>query len=254
MGLFTKDKKLEFELIPSTPGQDRSRDFLEGLYERDIKHPEQQIAGLSGNEQTIQDDLSKWLTASSESFDQATGYYKDVLQGGYDPETSRYYQGIRNQLDRGKEEGQAGVRRTAQKAGSARSTPFLGVEAAVGQKFEDAKNVTLGGLLQDERRFKAGSAEALTSASGQRVGQLGAADDIAAKPRELEQMQFNAAYQRILNDLLAPYQYQANIASMILNETRYTGIQTGGGLTDVGFGTQIAASLIGAKFGAQKPA
>ena len=232
MGLFTKKKKTKFELIPDAPGQGEARDYLEGLYQADISHPERQIADLTGTEQDIQSQLANWLTASSENFDTATGYYKDVLEGGYDPETSRYYQGIRNQLDRGKEEGQAGVRRTAQKAGSSRSTPFLGVEASVGQKFEDAKNVTLGGLLQDERRFKAGSAGALTAAGSQRVRDIGAAGEVAERPREIEQARFDAAYQKILQDLLAPYTYQADIATQILNEPRFQGVQTGGGQKD----------------------
>lgn len=241
---------MKFKLIPDAPGQGEARDFLEGLYERDIRHPERQIADLSGTEQTIQQQLADWLNVSSENFDTATGYYRDVLSGGYDPETSRYYQGIRSQLETGREEAGAGVRRTAQKAGSARSTPFLGIEARTEQEYRDAENVILGGLLQDERRFKAGSAEALTTAGSQRVRDIGAAGDIGALPRELEQMRMDAAYQRILLDLLAPYTYQADIAAMILNETRYQGIVKGGGLTDLGFAsTTLASALSGTNFG-----
>ena len=250
MVLFTKDKKLEFEVIPSTPQQDKARNFLEDLSQRDLDFPERGVAGLSANEQTIQDQLSRWLTASSDTFDQATGYYSDVLSDQYDPETSRYYKGIREQLETGREEAEAGVRRTAQKAGSARSTPFLGVEAKTGAAYRAKESEVLGGLLQDERRFKSEAASKLTSAGGQRISQLGAAEDLAAVPRSIEQMQLDAAYQKILQDLTAPYTYQAQIASQILNEPRFAGIQTGGGLTDLGFAASVAGSaMTGGIFG-----
>ena len=240
MGIFSKSSKFEYKLIPSTPEQTAARSYLEGLYQQDIVHPEQQVAELSDSERAIQGQVGSYLTGSQGNYDTASSYFQDVLSDEYNPEESRYYQGLRSQIDRQKGEAQAGVRRTAQKAGSARSTPYLGIEAQTGQRYDEAKDVALGGLLQDERQFKAQAGQSLSNLDSQRVSQLGAADQIASKEREIEQMKFNAAYQKIINDLLAPYQYQANIASALLNEVRYQGVQSGGGMTDLGFVTSAA--------------
>ena len=43
---------------------------------------------------------------------------------------------------------------------------------------------------------------------------------------------------------MAPYTYQANIASALLNEQRYAGVQTGGGPTDFAIGATILSGML----------
>lgn len=245
MGLFTKDQKFKFKQIPSTPEQDEARSYLTNLFRQNLSFPELQVADLTGNEQRIQSYISNYLSGFGQDYNLARKYYTDVLEGEYDPAESQYYQGIRNQLDTQKGEAQAQVRRTAQKAGSARSTPFLGIEARTGAEYDTQKDVVLGGLLQDERQFRAQAASGLSDLRGQEVAQLSAADQLAAKERMIQQMRFQAAYEKILNELLAPYTYNAQIASYILNEQRYMGVQTGGGLSDLGVLGMMGGSILG---------
>ena len=254
MGLFTKDKKLKFAAIPSTPGQDQARSYLTSLFGQNMDFPEMEVADLSGTEQDIQGQIRKYLSGSQGDYDTARGYFNDVLTDKYDPATSQYYQGIRGQIDTQKGEAQAQVRRTAQKAGSARSTPFMGIEARTGQEYDNQKDVVLGNLLQQERDRKAQASMGLSQLRGQEISQLSAADQVASKEREIQQQKFQAAYQKILQDLLAPYTYNAQIASTLLNEQRYAGYTTGGGMTDAGFYLNAmagaTASYLGASAGA----
>ena len=244
MGLFTKDKKLEFEKIPSAPEQDQARNYLQGLYTNNLNYPEMGVAELSDSERSVQDQIKQYLTGSQGDYALSRQYFTDVLNDNYDPATSQYYAGVRGQLDTQKAEAQAGVRRTAQKAGSSRSTPFLGIEAKTGQAYDYEKDRVLGAMTQAERDRKAGAATSLASLRGQEINQLGTADQIASKEREIQQMKLQAAYNKVIQDMLAPYLYNANIASAILNEVRYAGVQTGGGLTDLGFGAAVAGSVV----------
>lgn len=245
MGLFTKDEEFEFNLIPSTPEQNEARSYLSTLYKNSINYPELQIAELTPTERQVQGYLSNYLQGFGGDYELAAGYFRDVLGGEYDPYTSRYYEGMRNQLDTQKSQAQAQVRRTAQKAGSARSTPFLGIEQQAGQQYDYQKDKVLGGLELEERQLRAGAAQGLANVRGQELAQLSAVDQLAAKERMIEQMKYQAAYEKMINDLLSQYQYNAQIASMILNEQRYMGVQTGGGMSDLGVLGMMGASMAG---------
>jgi hypothetical protein len=73
---------------------------------------------------------------------------------------------------------------------------------------------------------------------------MAAASEIAAQERRVEQAKLAAAYDAALQTLLAPYNYNATIAMALLNEPRYVGVQTGGGMTDLGFGLKAGAPFI----------
>ena len=209
---------------------------------RDLKFPTLQIAGLTDTEKTVQDQVASYLQTAPADFELSSNYFRDVLKGEYDPETSRYYKGIRGQLDTQKDDAQADVKRSAQKAGTARATPSLGIEQRAGQDYDFEADKVLGSLLQDERQFMAQAGQVLPALKSEQLNQLGAADQIASKPRMIEQMRKQATYDKMVNDMLAQYKYQANIAMALLNESRYVGYGTGGGLTDLGFLVSAGAS------------
>jgi len=248
MGLFTKKKSYKFKEIPSTPEQDAARSYLTGLLYNKIQYPTLKIAPMTDSEKTVQDQVKSYLANAPADFDTAAGYFRDVINDQYDPATSMYYEGFRREADTAKSEAQAQVRRSAQKAGVARSTPSLGMEARTGMDYDSRTMQLLGSLLQDERNFKSQAAQVLPQMRGSQVSQLAVADQLASKPREIQQARYQAAYEKIVNDMLAPYLYNANIASAILNEPRYQGYTSGGGLTDWGniatLGATVAAGWL----------
>jgi hypothetical protein len=242
MGLFSKDKSFKFKLIPSAPEQTQARSYLTGLMDNNIQFPTEGIADLTPTEQQIQGQLPSYLDQIASDFDTTRGYYNDVISGEYDPRTSDYYQGYRQEQDMAKEDAIAGVSRLGQKAGMARSTPVLGVQAKTGQAYDAQKLTQLGALYENERANMNNAAGSLSNLGGQQLNQVSQVEQLAQVQREQEQMKLSAMYQAVLQTLLAPYQFNAQIAGALLNEQRYMGVETGGGLTDLGFMVNAGAS------------
>ena len=217
MGLFSKDKKLKFKLIPSTPEQTQARSYLTGLMDQDIQFPTEQIAPLTGTEQQIQEGLPSYLNQIAEDFETSRGYYNDVLSGGYDPATSDFYQGFRAEQDRMKRDALLGIARQGQMAGMSRSTPVLGVQARTGAAIDDATLRQLGLLYENERDRRTQAAGSLSQLGSQHIGNLSYAEQLAAVQRQNEQAKLSAMYQAVLQTLLAPYQYNAQIAGALLD-------------------------------------
>lgn len=235
MSLFSKEKSLKFKLIPSTPEQTQARGYLTNMMQTNYQYPTEQIADLTGTEQQIQDSLPSYLSQLDEDYEASQGYYTDVLNGGYDPRTSDFYQGLRAEQGRLKSEAQGDVARRAQKAGMGRSTPALGIQADVGNTYDAQTLQQLGLLTENERTRRAGAAEALPRLSAQRLSSVAGVEQLAAVARQQEQARLSAMYQAVVNTMLAQYNINANIAMQLLKEPRYAGYQTGGGLTDLGF-------------------
>lgn len=244
MGLFTKSKKLKFKLIPSTPEQETARNWLQSLYLQDFQAPLQGTADLTPTEQQIQGELGNFQSASGQDYSTAASYYRDVLGGGYDPRTSPAYEGFRQEADALRRRSQQDVARAAQKAGMARSTPVTGIQSRTGAEYDSLILRALGDLYERERDRQTHAAGALPALRGQQIDTMARTSDLAAMPRQLEQHRLDALYQQAMQNLMAPYTYQANIASALLNEQRYAGVQTGGGLTDFAIGATILSRML----------
>ena len=249
MGLFSKDKKLKFKLIPSTPEQTEARGYLTDLMRNDVQYPVQQIAPLTGTEQQIQGQLPSYLNQIAEDFETSRGYYNDVLSGGYDPATSDFYQGFRAEQDRMKRDALLGIARQGQMAGMSRSTPVLGVQARTGAAIDDATLRQLGLLYESERDRRTQAAGSLSQLGSQHIGNLSYAEQLAAVQRQNEQAKLSAFYQAAVETMLSKYNLNANIALKLLSEQRYAGYTTGGGLTDTAIGIQLASNLISSMSG-----
>lgn len=213
--------------------------------EQDLQFPTEGVAELTGTEQQIQKALPSYLDSIAQDYDTSRGYYNDVLAGNYDPRTSDFYEGYRAEQDRMKGESQLNIRRQAQKAGIARSTPVTGAQGKVGAQFDSQTLQLLGQLYENERARMAGAAQALPQLSSQYASNLSQAENLAAVNRQVEQAKLSAIYNAALQTMLAPYNMQAQIAGMLLSEQRYAGYTTGGGLTDWGFLIQAGATAAG---------
>jgi hypothetical protein len=240
MSLFTKPKSLKFKLIPSTPEQDSARSYLTGLQNNQLDFPVEPTADLTPAEQQIQGQLPKLLTNNQTDYETSRSYLNDVMSGKYDPRTSDYYQGLRQEQEQLKSGAQLNVRRGAQKAGMARSTPSQGIQADVGQQYDTQTLKELGALYENERNRMGSAATALPEINSQFISNVGNAENIAAVERQNQQKKLTAIFTAAIQTMLAPYTYNAQIASALLNEQRYASYETGGGPTDLGFGLQVA--------------
>jgi hypothetical protein len=250
MGLFTSKQKFKFKKIPSTPEQTRSRSYLESLRDNDLTFQPEGVADLTGTEKQIQGYLPSYLTDVSNDYQSGRSYLNDVLSGSYDPRESDYYIGFRNEQETMKADAQNQIRRQAQKAGMARSTPSLGIQSDTGRQYDDQSLRQLGGLYENERNRMGQAAAGLQQIGAAYGSNVSGAQNIAAVERQQQQAKLSAAYNAAIQTMLAPYQYNAQIASALLNEQRYMGVQSGGGMTDLGFALNAGASALGAFAGA----
>jgi hypothetical protein len=165
------------------------RNYLNSLINRNVQTPTRQIAGMSGNEQTSQDILSKIL--AGETF--------------ADPRISPYYQGLRQEINTETEKGVAALNRRGQSAGMYNSTPAARAEGDYRADMSAKTLSILGGLYETERN------------RDNPYTRLQAGMTYGSLPRQLEQEGMNAGYESSLQDILFPYQYQAPLAQNMLN-------------------------------------
>jgi len=240
MGLFTKDTKIE---DPLAGEKKRAAGFLEDLMQQGTPDiPTQQVAGLTPLQQILQGNMQGQVNAANQNYGEVRDYYRDVLDGGYDPRSSDFYKGLRQEADRMKTEETTNVRQSANMGGMLQSTPRMAVESDARQQIDNQTLQLLGGLYENERGRQGQAATALPQLDAQRTQTTGAMQSIADVERQIEQQRNNAMYQQALQTVLFPYQYQANLANMIFGGSQP--VVTGGGMTDLGFGLNAGAGAI----------
>ncbi|HUT47229.1 MAG TPA: hypothetical protein VMX36_13165 [Sedimentisphaerales bacterium] len=222
----SKTKGEGFEGIPSTPKQDRARSFMQDLFLNPIENPTQQIAGMSANEQMGQDLLSRFLAEGpSEERGAALSFLTGLLDKPDDimqlPEIKALMAGITDQTS---DLVNTSMRRT-QLQGMGTSGPqgsAVGRELAKGQTSMVAALAPYMAQMRGNQLTASQLINSLVSGEeGSAVGKIGAAGTYGALPRQLEQAEKDAEYQKMLNDILAKYNLQMPAAQNILNETRY---------------------------------
>jgi len=218
------------------PGAGDPIDFLKQLMEREAplqNTPTQQIAGMSANEQTTQNLLAKYLSGSgdvtqSDPYKLGMGELSKTLGGEfYDPRTSDFWKGFREQSQMEQAEGTEDIRRRGQLGGGLFSTGVAREETKYQAGKEAERTSMLGSLYEKERDRK-------TNAVGQALGyaelgergatsRLELGSRIGSLPREIEnqkyQAAFNAAQQKSENKYaqdLFPYNAQAGIAQQLM--------------------------------------
>lgn len=232
-GSQTEDKKVE--PLPRTPGSIAGeRKLLELGTQPAPTLPTQGIAELTPIQKLIQSRLSGALSGIEGASQQATDYYSDLLSKDYDVTQDPRY--LAAQREAGIE-GRRAV--TAANRGSERQG-MLGSSGARQKALEEFQasstspllNV-LAQLLTERERLKAGAAQGITGAAGQKVQSLAAVGGIADEARAVEQAGDDAVFRQALANILFPYQYQAGIATSLMNFQPGLAV-TGGGLSDTG--------------------
>lgn len=164
--------------------------------------PAQQIAGLGANELTTQNLLSKFLgtdATQGEAYKAGMGELQKTLGGEfYDPRTSDFWSGFREQSAIEEEKGVSDIRRRGQLGGGLYATPNQRTEADYLRGTGADRQAQLGGLYENERNRKSNAvSQALGYAGFEEQGitnrlQLGST--IGAIPREIENQRNQAAF------------------------------------------------------------
>ena len=219
--MFGKTSEVKPRVMKERPEQSQARGYLSDLYQRDLDMPTQQIAGMSNAEQSGQKLLSDWVQSDSYS----------------DPYESAVYQNYRTESRLAEDDAAARLKKDAQAAGASGSTAST----------QRAMNDLRGGFAQDRSSALANLTNQERNRSDALTQQkINASATVGALQREIENQQNIAKYQATMQNVLAPYQYNSQIASLILNDDYdwYTPsyMQTDGVLGQIG---QVGSAVTG---------
>jgi hypothetical protein len=239
-------KKDDYKNAPRTKESQQGGQFLmDILNQGSPDYPQRKIAGLSDNEQAIQGNIASFLNANQPVFQSATDEIMATLSGDYDPRTSDFYKGVRQEADILKEEESDAIRRRANLGGMLYSTGASNIEAKNNARIDAETLQVLGSLTENERNRKLGTA---MNASQNAVANTLAAQGVSAVPRQVTQEEYDAMYAETLDELLAPYQLMSPIATSMMGYSPGI-INYGGGLTGLGFLTSAGANVAAAYAG-----
>lgn len=224
MGFFSSTKEVKPRKMQERPEQTQARNYLAGLYQQDINLPTQQVAGMSDIEKSGQKLLSNWVQSSS---------YQD-------PYESAVYQNVRTENRLARDDAAARLKKDAQAAGSSGSA--AATQKALGDlnsRYDQNAASTLANLTVNERN----RADAITQEK------INASASIGALQRQLENQQNVADYQAAMQNILAPYQYQSQLASLVLSDDydwfTPSYVQKDGALDQIAQVGQVAGGIAG---------
>ena len=224
-----QSQKPEPELLEIPGAEGLSVDYFTNLLQNYIAPtqtiPLQQIAGMTGAEQTTQDLLKKFLgTSATEggAYKLGMGELQKTLGSEYyDPQKSDFWKGFREYSATEEEKGISDIRRRGQLGGGLFADPSMRLESEKRSELGAARSMMLGSLYEKERERKAGAVgQALGFAGLEEQGALSrlqAGSTIGALPRNIQNQQYQAAYNQALE------QTQADYASSILGTTVQSG-------------------------------
>ena len=207
----------ELKNVPLTKTQKRARDYAAGLLGTVPDIPTAQIAGMTGSEQQGQNILSQYLKKPYEGYGESVGYLKDVLGGGYNPETSPYWAGYRANSLADEAQAASGLRRGSQLNGMFYSGPSMRAEADLRSGYGANRMQELGRIQNAERDRMTGAVSGLESLGREPLNRISAANQYGGLPRDIQNQQNAASYQAILQKLLFPYEQGMGVANTLFN-------------------------------------
>ena len=219
------------------PGAGKPVDFLSELMNKKAPLKEtpatQKIAGMGENEKTVQKLLATFLggggdVTQSDPYKLGMGELNKTLGGEfYDPRTSDFWKGFREQSQAEQVEGTENIRRRGQLGGGLFSTGVAREETKYQAGKESERTSMLGGLYEKERDRKTNAVgQALGYAElGERntISRLELGSTIGSIPRDIQNQKYQAAYntaqqksENQYNKELFPYNAQAGIAKELM--------------------------------------
>ena len=149
---------------------------------------------------------------------------KSVLGGEYNPLTSPYYKGLKEEAARTEEKGISDIRQRSQLGGMLYSEPAMGAEAEYKGILGTGLTKELGRLYESDVNRQVSMIPQLLNYSGQEINRQGmglsgitALAPLAGKSGDIARQQEVANWQTATNQALFPYQYQAPIWESLAN-------------------------------------
>ena len=191
-------------------------------------YPQLQVAGLTGAQQADQKRLAGYQAKGTEGYNLAMDQTKRTLAGDYDPRTSDYWKGFRQEAEQVRGKSNEAIRRRAQSGGMLQSSPYANIEAQNNRELDSFMLRKLGELYEGERGRMDSAANRAGNLGQQQFGNLLAGQSMAEMPRLIEQMRNAAIYEEQIKELLHAYTYQAEIAMGMMNYSPGVYTQPGG--------------------------
>jgi hypothetical protein len=245
MSLFTKKTKIK---DPYAGDKRKGLDFLTGLMQGGTPDiPTRGIADLTDTQRRIQAGVGDQFSDLNENYGTARDYLTEVVGGGYDPRTSDYYKGLRQEGEDFKADARTDIRQSANLGGMLQSTPRMAVESEMTRKTDRDTLTRLGSMYETERGRMGQAAEGLGRLDANRVAMTSNLQAIADLERRIEQDRNDAVYNQAMQTITFPYQYQAQLANSLIgaSDPYMTGGGPKGWVTDTAGIMKLGAAAAG---------
>ncbi len=228
MSFFSATKSKE-KLKPRTAESKAGGSWLMDFMKRwESDYPQQQVAGLTDLQRADQGRLADYQSKGTEGYNLAMGQTRKTLAGDYDPRTSDYWKGFRQEGEQVRGKSNEAIRRRAQAGGMLQSSPYANIEAQANRELDSFMLRKLGELYETERGRQDTAANRAGNLGQQQFGNLLAGQGMAEMPRMIEELRNAAIYEEQIQELLHAYTYQANIAQAMMGYSPGTYNQPGG--------------------------
>jgi len=218
----TYEEGPEPELV-TTEYTEPAMEALQNLATTTPTLPTVSLPGVSGTEQQLLNQgmsLIKELVSGEmpEAYKLGMNKIKNILGGEYNPLTSPYYKGLKEEAARMEEKGVSDIRQRSQLGGMLYSEPAMGAEAEYKGILGTGLTKELGRLYEADIGRQASMIPQLLGYSGQELGRKGAAlsgitslAPLAGKGGDIARQQELLNWGVGTQQALFPYQYQAPI-------------------------------------------
>ena len=228
MSLFSSSSS-ETKLNPRTKESKAGGSWLMDFMKRwESDYPQLQIAGLTDLQRADQSRLADYQSKGTEGYNLAMAQTRKTLAGDYDPRTSDYWKGFRQEGEQVRGKSNEAIRRRAQAGGMLQSSPYANIEAQANRELDSFMLRKLGEMYERERGRMDTAADRAGNLGQQQFGNLLAGQSMAEMPRLIEQMRNAAMYEEQIQELLHAYTYQANIAMGMMSYSPGVYTQPGG--------------------------
>lgn len=214
MGLFSSN--VEIEQIPLTPQQKKAREYMENLlFSGTPDIPTAGVAGMSAAEAQAQGILTNYLSAPPRGYEAGMDYLERTLAGEYDPRTSQFYGGLREQSRMEEAAAVADLRRGSQAGGMYYSEPSMRAEGELRARYGASRDVILGSLYESERNRMAGAVPQMMEYGQIPARQAAAGMTYGALPRQIDQAGEDARYNMLMQRIMFPYTQGTQMAGQL---------------------------------------
>lgn len=223
----------------TTPYTEPAMNALQELAGTTPTLPTVSLPGISGTEKQLLTQgmsLIKQLTSGEmpEAYKLGMEKIKSVLGGEYNPLTSPYYKGLKEEAARTEEKGISDIRQRSQLGGMLYSEPAMGAEAEFKGILGTGLTKELGRLYEADVGRQAGMVPQLLGyagleqgRTGQALSGIGALAPLAGKGGDIARKQALLNWGVGTEQALFPYKYQAPIQQYLADwGTFYTPEQT----------------------------